>query len=814
MDPELHRLVVDRLIDSGPSNPAAEGLVLAAAAGPEVLDQTLRGEMAATTAATALAAPPPAAGGVFIDSITVEGFRGVGGAASLRLAPFPSLTLVVGRNGSGKSSFAEALELLLTGSNRRWEGRSQIWVEGWRNLHHTPTRIAADLIAEGRSGRLRLERVWADGTPVTGGTTTVSGAGSGATLESLGWRGALASHRPFLPHNELGGLWDEGPTKLHDALAAILGLEDLTALVTTLAAARLARERAAKSVDDAVPALRELLRSVDDDRARTCLAAIEKKPWKLDVLDATLDGDAGGPPPADIGLLRELAALPHPGRDTVAELAAGLREAARRLAAIEATDAGLARTTATLLAAALEHVASHPSDTCPVCGTAGAIDAGWRGRTLTEIERLRTLAADADRVHADAGRARQLAMGVIGRMPAALLDAARVGLDGAAVRAAWSAWAGVDGSADLDALAAHLETAIAPLEAATLALRVTALAELERREDLWRPVVRPARDWLTAARTAVEEALPVPALRAAETWVKTEEQRLRAERFAPIAAAVQANWTTLRQDSSVALGELRLEGTRTTRRLSLDVSIDGAPGQALGVMSQGELNALALSLFLPRASLPESPFRFIVIDDPVQAMDPSKVDGLARVLERAASTHQVVVFTHDERLPAAVRRLDIEATVVEVVRRESSVVELRESLDPVRRHIDDALAVANTDELPVAAGRVVPMFCRLALEAACSEVVIRRRLSKGQRLAEIETALAQSQTLTGFMALALHDDRSRGSDVISALNNRFGQWAIGVYQRCNRGAHDEDGGDLKYLCREAEKLAKRLIELR
>jgi predicted HAD superfamily Cof-like phosphohydrolase len=32
-------------------------------------------------------------------------------------------------------------------------------------------------------------------------------------------------------------------------------------------------------------------------------------------------------------------------------------------------------------------------------------------------------------------------------------------------------------------------------------------------------------------------------------------------------------------------------------------------------MSQSEVNALALSVFLPRARLPASPFRFLVIDD-------------------------------------------------------------------------------------------------------------------------------------------------------------------------------------------------------
>lgn len=88
-------------------------------------------------------------------------------------------------------------------------------------------------------------------------------------------------------------------------------------------------------------------------------------------------------------------------------------------------------------------------------------------------------------------------------------------------------------------------------------------------------------------------------------------------------------------------------------------------------MSQGLL-ALSVSVFLPRAGLDESPFRFSVIDDPVQSMDPAKVDGLARVLADAAATRQVVVFTHDDRLPEAVRRLKLPATVLQVTRRSRS----------------------------------------------------------------------------------------------------------------------------------------------
>ena len=126
-------------------------------------------------------------------------------------------------------------------------------------------------------------------------------------------------------------------------------------------------------------------------------------------------------------------------------------------------------------------------------------------------------------------------------------------------------------------------------------------------------------------------------------------------------------------------------------------------------------------------------------------MDPARVDGLARVLESASADRQVVVFTHDDRLPEAVRRLDIAAEILEVTRREGSVVELRRSLDPVGRYLEDAIAVAGTAGLPSsAAAHVVPGLCRLALEAVCMEVVRRRRLLRGEAHAEVERILSEA----------------------------------------------------------------------
>jgi hypothetical protein len=224
-------------------------------------------------------------------------------------------------------------------------------------------------------------------------------------------------------------------------------------------------------------------------------------------------------------------------------------------------------------------------------------------------------------------------------------------------------------------------------------------------------------------------------------------------------------------------------------------------------MSQGEQNALALSLFIPRACLSDSPFRFAVIDDPVQSMDPSRVDGLARVLRETAETRQLVVFTHDDRLSEAVRRQGIAATVIEVTRRGQSAVELRRGRDPVARYIEDALSVARTDGLAKpAVRRVVPLLCRMAIEAACAEAVRRRWLGRGETHASIEEVLSGLQGTKQWVALGLFDDLGRGGDVLPRLNQQSRD-AADTYQRLNAGAHEELTVPALDLVRSAEKLA-------
>jgi len=808
----LQNLVATRLAEAPPNVEGAADLVLAAFQGPEALWATLDGHQPTPAPAPDATQAPTA---TYLAAIEVEGFRGIGPPVALTLEPSPGLTLVVGRNGSGKSSFAEALEMLLTGSNRRWTERAKVWQDGWRNLHHGRPRISGRFRPDGGRTTMTIERRWADDADVAVSTLTIDG--KRRNLEENGWSRALQNWPPLLSHNELGRILEGRPSELYDALAKILGLGDIAAAETLLRETRLEVEGQIKQQERQAAVLLEQLDGLDDERARSVAEALRQKPWDLPAVERALSTNpVAVEERSALTRLRELSTLPVVPRERVDEAAGQLREVGHDLERLRGTDAALARETAALLRQALQvHGPGHEGTDCPVCGTPGVITYQWKLQASERIKELEAQATSVEAVHQRAQKLLREARQLVSAPPSVLREAAEVGVDADQALTYWAVWGAAPEGDDVVQTAAHLEGAAPPLIAAVAAVRAAAQAELERREDRWRPAGHALAAWLPSAREADTQRGRLPRLKAAETWLKGAHEQLREQRFAPIADQVQAHWQDLRQSSSVELGQLHLEGTgsSTHRRLTLDVSIDGEPGSALGVMSQGELNCLALSLFLPRARMAESPFRFIVIDDPVQAMDPVKVEGLARVLDSVARDRQVVVLTHDDRLPEAVRRLDMEATIIEVARREQSVVELRTVLDPVRRHIEDALAVAQSKNVPPETHRVIPGFCRLALEAAAREAVTRRLAHEGKPYEEIEAALERPTTLLMWLALAFLEDEARAGDVMTYLNRQHGPWAADAVAICNRGAHVAvDREQQMTTIRNVEQLTTRMRE--
>ncbi len=541
-----------------------------------------------------------------------------------------------------------------------------------------------------------------------------------------------------------------------------------------------------------------------DPRVEACRAALGSKKPDLAALEALVfTGDDADTSAAND--LRRIAQLTPPALDRVGEAVATLRAALDHHADVLTNAEPHTATLATLLEQAIAHVEA-AGGACPVCQSELA-------PTWPDVARARLhdakLQSAALREGAKAIRAAQSDLvALITGVPAALERSTELGLSTAALTA-WRAWATPPHHPR--ALCDHAESCALELAAELTALR----AEAERRHaaitNAWTPIARQLAAFLAIARTVEAERPHLAALTRAKKWLDDAETSLRDERFRPIAERAQHIWSVLRQESNVDLEAVRLDGTGTRRRVALDVAVDGESGVALGVMSQGELNTLALSLFLPRMTLGESPFHFLVIDDPVQAMDPHKVDGLAQVLADVALTRQVIVFTHDNRLYEAIRRLGIQATIFEAQRRARSHVELRPLLDPVTRHLTDARnCLRHQDQLgPRIAARTIPTFCRLALEAACTESYRRRTLAAGAPHLEVEQALEAQQGIHDLLALTL----DQNPDTLLAYLNktrRFGPSAADLLQTLKQTAHHEHRGNLTHLIRATEALARTL----
>ncbi len=809
MDDQLYQRVLTRLYDDETLDEAVVDLVDAACRSDEALERALAGQpdprpaVAHVLEEAAAVAPSPA----YLRSITAAGFRGVGKERSLPLHPGPGLTLVVGRNGSGKSSFAEAAEVALTGDNARWQKRTADWRKGWKNLHaHGAVRAQVQLTVEGVAQPVSVTRRW-DGDDFSASTVKVSPADAKAD-----WASALATYRPFLSYSELGGLLEAGPTTLYKAIAPLLGLGELSDARERVRQRRLAGQKEGKAVKQRAAELAETAAGLDDPRAATLSKELGRRTHKLDVLEGLVVGEEGDDTSSAVKRLAAVLRQEAPAEERVLGSAEKLRALAARVDDLTQKDTARSLELATLLDQALVLVDAQTT-TCPLCGTVEAFDAHWTEHARERSQQLREQAGALAQAREDLAKLEQGVARALPKLSVPVFEAAPLQAT-AALLAANQTW--IDGATLRGtALADHLLEAWTPLAEALASLKLEAQAEHDRLQNLWRPLALDVADWLKRAASFDATAERLAQLKTAEAWLGELEGALRADRFAPIAEKVKKAWRVLRSRSNVDISGVEMIGKGTHKKVDVQVQVDGHDGVALGVMSQGELHALALSLFLPRVTLPESPFGFLLVDDPVQSMDPARVDGLARLLSSTARSRQVIVFTHDERLPEALRRLQLPARVLHVTRKEQSVVEVHEADDPIRQHLEDAFAVATQEQKigHTVASRVVPGLCRLALEAAVTSAIRRRRLGQGEVHADVERAIADAEGLKPVTALAFFDDASRVNEVVGRLRKTYGQQAVDAFELCNDGSHHGYTGDMVSLVRLCRSVAQGLERL-
>jgi DNA repair exonuclease SbcCD ATPase subunit len=759
-------------------------LVLASMEGDEALAAELSGTpttRSTSGTATATVEEPPV--GAFLKSISVSGFRGIGETSRLDLHPGPGLTVVAGRNGSGKSSFAEALEYALTGDSYRWFGKkASFWKDSWRNLHQSdPAALQIELVEEG-AGRTKIGVEWsADGNLEDSDVWTQRhGAKRKAGVDSLGWRNALELYRPILSYDELGRRLDGSPTDLYRSLESILGLDQIADGIDRLSDAVKRLKGPSTEVTAAKRALRLLLESAQDERAQSAFAEIKKNKPNLELLSRLATGTSA--PDQLREQLQALSKVTIPEKEEVERAAQELLAAVQELALTGGAVPTQADARSNLLEQALALHSEHGDQSCPVCNV-GALDGSWRERVAVQLEVEKAELAAVRSAHQKLTERRQAARAQVAvpELPTLTGDLELASLPEA--EATLKAWQEAP-SSDVE-LAQHLTSGIASLIARFSQLRDEASAQLSGRDDSWRELAQRIAAWAELKRAADAVSADLVDVNAAFVWLKKNAETMRNGRIEPLADEARKIWTKLRQESSIDLDKVTLSGQRTRGKVHLKATVDGVATEALPVMSQGELNAIALALFLPRATMAASPLQFVVLDDPVQAMDPAKVDGLTEVLIEYAKERQIVVFTHDDRLTESVRRTVPLARIVQVERGVGSKVEVVECQSPARRHLDDARELLQDENLPEEVLRkAIPGYARLAVEAAAHEVYFRRRLTKGDNRHQVEDAWADALTSRQKVALALFD--AKRADLVKWSRPQYRQR---VLRLCGHDTH-------------------------
>ena len=675
-DDPTTRALLKALARSGqPSR--VRGWIHAALWGEEALDALLKGEHVPEPVIEGHGGDPSHAHvrRAYLTGIRVQGFRGIGRPAELTFPAGPGLTVIVGRNGSGKSSFAEAAEAALTGRNPRWDAMPTGWRDGWRNLHYDErTEASVDIHIAGDGGPTRISRRWVGESVRSARGEVVHPNGEVSPLRTLDWGENLVRYRPFLSYDELGRTVTGRAAELYDTLTALLGLTGLAEAERRLAKVCDGLVRRRDRPSRRLRPLMDALGASNDPRAAQAVHVLSSPNMDLEFL-RRIAADDGPSDPAQHVVLRRLRRLAVPERVLIGDVVNELRGAAMELAMAAGSKGDHAHGVVRLLEQALEHHKRHPTETtCPTCSTTGVLGPDWVRRANAHLRALRPQAATASAAYERAETARDQARFLLSPMPSWLPPESELGQ----VWALWESGADIE---DLAELAEHVETVGRRLRAAAISARRDAAERLEDPTNGWAELAEGLSEWLDDAQGAIEASETLSVVESALEWLTGYARSVRAERLGPVASQAEQVWFRLRQERHIDLQGMRLIGRGARRRVEVDVAVDGVEDQtsAPGLLSQGEFQALALSICLPRTLVNGNPFGFLLLDDPVQAMDTETVEGLASVLAEVGRHRQLIVFTHDTRLSDALRRLGLPADIRTINRDAMSNVWLAEN---------------------------------------------------------------------------------------------------------------------------------------
>ncbi|MFC7755792.1 ATP-binding protein [Tsukamurella soli] len=583
---ELRRLLAEQValaaIDAGDLEEGATDIVIAALEGEEALAAAVGGVSVDRPTRTGDHGAVPVAKVAYLQALEVEGFRGIGRRVPLVLDPKPGLTVITGRNGSGKSSLVEAMELAFTGQTYRYAGRTSQRLEAWRNIHHTGRAGVRVRLAVRGEGITDVGLNWDSGAGREDFTQWAQRPGDKRVegTDPLGWKIPIEMYRPILTYDEIGHVFDGKRSALYDALNRILGLGDLTDAVTRIRAVHTAKATLRKTADALKKDLARDLKSVTDERAVAALKELRRRPPDVAAVAALATGDTGR---SAVTSLRELASASVPDAIAIDAVFSELSGAQADFAAAAVADSARVRARLDILRAAFDYrgagarAADGASVPCMVCGT-GILDDAWAERVRVELREAPTR-DELDRANARLRSATEAAESLVRGMltfaehPAlTYIETRRADAISAAATYREVAGRHPEGVTDPAARAsAHtLATCLAEVAA-------VAAVEASARADVWAPFAVRLADWVVAEERAAPFDTVVKRVEAAADWLDQKAAAMRAERIARVESEARDIWSSLRQESNVDLQAVRLEGAAksTQRHVRMEAAIDG-----------------------------------------------------------------------------------------------------------------------------------------------------------------------------------------------------------------------------------------------
>jgi DNA repair exonuclease SbcCD ATPase subunit len=615
-------------------------------------------------------------------SIELEAFRGF--AERRRLDLDADVVLIRGDNGSGKTSLIDALLWVLCGSLDYLSDR----VKGLRRTEDPivnrfagpPARVRLSVLAHGQSWEFERSGTaascelfaWRDSHPIANAPDSLARVlGEFSASELV----AAVQTWGVLRQDALRSALESSGAALHERLAGVLGLERVS----------LFAENATKTAKDLRRERTRLKRVVDELRRRQSRAR-----ERIGELQDQERGPARGERTATNRIRRAIAKLPdgisirrsdfiepYELADLIGEISR-LLDASKLVAQRQATVSGSeysssaaveelegqlvdaqgrleeatqrAPLTVQLAAAALELI----SDRCPVCGQ--TIDeASVRSHLNEVLAQSREVAAasaaarDAvNRVQHQLARARadeQSRIDAITRRQQAVDDALALGTASQEIRvdASWLA------PTRASELSSALSDALGDLQVlyrdATNALSGVVARAREDEAALAGEVRQAERDYEEIElRYAQGAELDRAAHLAADRILNRALQELEPsfaevfDRLSPHPAFTELH---ARQDLYYGRNQIIPEVYDPEKRIAANPML---------VFSEGQLNVVALSYFLGLAlNAREGALPFVVLDDPLQAMDVIAVLGFADLCRRIRDHRQLLLATHDRR---------------------------------------------------------------------------------------------------------------------------------------------------------------------